>query len=314
MTGLARMMALAVLAASGAADSAVRVTATPSKSEVALGETFSLDVKATGPAGTVWIFPDQAGNDDVDVRTPAAAPRTSAPSEDSGTHRYEAAAVALTDVAVPPIEVHYRLPDGTEGEASTEAVPLKVLSVLPKDPGEQTLADIRGPLSVPIAIVFWVAVAICAALLAALTAWLLKRRRRKPTSAPPVAEQTPDAEARAALDRLAASDYLTRGDHRAYYIALTDVAKRYLERRLGAPVLEMTSSEMVTFLRDREEGRGLWSAARELSAAADQVKFAQGAAVFEEARRHMAAVRQMIDALEEKLGPSAAGAPGERVA
>ncbi len=221
--------------------------------------------------------------------------------------------MALNDVSLPPIKVRYRLADGTEGEAATEAVPIHVLSVLPKDPGERKLADIRGPLSVAVGGAFWAALAGLVVLLAILVTWLIKRHRAPETAVTPATPpQSPDAEARAALDRLAASDLLTRGEYRAYYIALTDIAKRYLERRLQAPVLEMTSSEMVSFLRDHPSGKAHATAARDLATAADLVKFARGSAVFDEARRHMAGVRQIIDSLETQLRPTPL--PGEKTA
>jgi hypothetical protein len=312
VTSLVPAIALAVLAASNAADEVVQVTATPSKDEVTLGERFFVDVKATGPAGTSWTFPDQAGNDDVEVRAePERASAPTSPSPDA--HRYQAMAMALDKVSLPPIKVRYRLANGTEGEAATEAVPLRVLSILPKDPSERKLADIRGPLSVSVGAPFWAAVAGLVALLALLVAWLIRRRRAPGIAAPTTASpQAADAEARAALDRLAASNLLTGGEYRAYYIALAEIAKRYLERRLGAPVLEMTSSEMVAFLRDHPDGRALAPAARDVATAADNVKFARGAAVFDEARRDLAGVRGIIDALEARLQPTPV--PGEKTA
>jgi hypothetical protein len=313
---LAATLALAAPAPEG--KPSIRATATPSVTEVALGGTFSVEVEASGPPGIVWTFPDQAGNDDVEIRAPAAGgPASSSPPAPGvprpDARRYDAAVYALNDVQLPPITVKYRLADGTEGETVTAPVPLRVLSVLPKDPKERKLADIRGPLAVPIGPAFWGAAGGALAL-AAAAIWLLRRRRRPEAAPPAVAVQPPDAEARAALDRLAASEDLARGAYRAFYIALAEVAKRYLERRLDAPVLEMTSSEMLAFLGDHPHGRGLVSSVRDLATAADHVKFARGAAAQDEARRHLGAVRQMIDALEGNLRPSPSGSPGEKVA
>jgi hypothetical protein len=124
----------------------------------------------------------------------------------------------------------------------------------------------------------------------------------------------PAAEARAALSALLASDLLGRGDHRGFYIALTALAKRYLERRLGAPVLEMTTSEMVAFLRDVPKVRDLVTPMRDLANAADQIKFARGAGLHAEAERHTEAVRGVVRAVEESFAPAGATAPQEKVA
>ena len=102
--------ALVLAAAAARADVAPQATATASKTEVGVGETFTVDVAATGPAGTDWTFPAQAGDDDVELRTPPLPSGAGLPALPPGTHRYEAVAFALRDVEVPAVTVKYRLP------------------------------------------------------------------------------------------------------------------------------------------------------------------------------------------------------------
>jgi hypothetical protein len=113
----------------------------------------------------------------------------------------------------------------------------------------------------------------------------------------------PDAEALQALDRLAGAGLVERADYRAYYIALAEIAKRYLERRLGAPVLEMTSAEMASFLRDHPAASSFATSVRDLAGAADRVKFARGAGLEDEARRHLESARALVRGIEDKLRP-----------
>jgi hypothetical protein len=291
----------------------VAVKATASKAEVTVGETFAIDVKATGPAGTTYTFAGEATSDALELRTPPVAAGTTAPHE-PGTHRYEAAVFALGELEIPPIPVRYRLPDGTEGEASSEPLALKVASLLPKDPQEQKLADVRGPVSVGVGRAFWVALAIAFVLVAAVVVWLVRRRRK--TEAPrtvAVPALPADVEALRALDALAASGLLSRGEYRPFYIRLTVAAKRYLERQLGAPVLEMTTAETLAFLRNHVHGGDLLPVVRDLAEAADRIKFAKGQGLAQEAERHLAAVRALVPALEARLRPvvTDAGAEGK---
>lgn len=292
--------------------SAVTVTAKPSKADVSVGETFTVEVVATGPEGTAWTFPEGGGNETVELRTPPAAPE--ATPLPPGTHVYEAAVFAVTDVAVPPLTVRYRLADGTEGEASTEAVPLRLTSLLPRDEKEHTLADVRGPMNVTVGPAFWIALAAALLLAGALVYWIYRRSRPQPGAAPTVPAIPPDVEALAALEKLAAAGHLERGEYRQYYIELAEIAKRYLERRLGAPVLEMTSSEMVGFLRDHPHGGDLVPTMRDLAGAADQIKFARGEGMQGEAERHMAAARNLVAGLEHRLRPAPEPPPSAKVA
>lgn len=275
--------------------------ATASKTEVTVGETFTVEVRATGPPGTTFTYPPEAVQDAFELRTATAE---SPPPP--GVHRYAAAVFALGDAEVPPIPVRYRLPDGTEGETKTAAIALKVVSLLPKSKDEQKLADVRPPVGAPIGGAFWIGLSLLLLLGAGLAVWLWSRSRRAALAvAPPVPALAPDEEARRALQALAASGRLGRGEYRAFYIDLTVIAKRYLERRLEAPVLEMTTLEMTAHLRSSPHGADLVAPMRDLAGAADRIKFARGTGLRDEAERHLAAVRGLVGALEARLRPAA---------
>lgn len=306
----------------GAADeAAVRATARADKGEVTVGEAFTVQVEMTGPAGTVFTFPPAAQTETAELASlagrtpgpdaqgasgvPAGAPRPN--PWPSNQHRYEARTFALGEAKLPELRVLYRLPDGTEGEAVAEGPTVKVGSLLPKGEEESPIADIRPPVSVAIAPVFWMALA-ALLLVVGAPGYLLWRRLRRPApdaAAAPLAEVPADVEARQALDRLTRADHFARGDGRGYYIALSAIAKRYLERRLDAPVVEMTTAEMLAFLRESSDREPLTPTMRDVAKAADQVKFAKGEALREEGERHLQAVRQLVARLEAQLQPRA---------
>lgn len=308
---LALAQAAAAPPAAAVPPSPVTVAASASKVEVTVGEAFALELKAQGPAGTTFTFPAEATADAFELRTPPPPAGGGTPAE-PGAHRYEAAVYALGEATIPPIPVRYRLPDGTEGEASSPPVAVKVVSLLPKDPQQQKLADIRGPLEVGAGRAFWVALVLVLALAALLVAWIVRGRRKEEAPvAAAVPELPPDVEALRALDALVASGALRRSEYRGFYIRLAAVAKRYLERRLGAPVLEMTTAETLAFLRGHAHGGELLPVVRDLAEAADRIKFARGEGQAEEAERHLAAVRALVPALEARLRPAEAPAEGK---
>ena len=315
----------------------VSVEASASRQEVTVGQRFTIEVKATGPAGTEYTFPAGASEEAFELSTPrpgerppsaaeepaggapSAGPASGEPSRGPGsgetpagpgTHRYEAAVYALGEVEIPAIPVRYRLPDGTEGEAATKPLTVKVASLLPKDPKEQKLADVRPPRSASIGRAFWLTLVALLALAAALGTWWWRRRHAPATVVvPPVPALPPDVEALRALDALAASGLLAQGAFRTFYIRLTEVAKGYLERRLAAPVLEMTTAETLGLLRGHAHGDVLLPVTRDLAEAADRIKFARGEGLGAEAERHLAAVRALVPALEARLRPKAPEAP-----
>jgi hypothetical protein len=289
----------------------VSAQATTSKTEVTVGERITVVVKAVGPAGTTYDFPAQASEETFGLSTPAPPPGDAPATPEPGTHTYEASFYSLGEATLPPIPVRYRLPDGTEGETATQPLRLKVASLLPKDEEQRKLADIRGPGSVSIGRAFWVTLVVLGLVAAGLVTWLLRRRRPSGAISPAhVPEIAPDVEALGALDALSSSNLLARGEYRTYYIELMTVAKRYLERRLGAPVLEMTSAETLAFLRGHAHGGELLPLVRDVADSADRIKFARGEGAHAEADRHLSGVRGLVTSLEARLRPPPEGAEG----
>jgi len=284
---------LAFMLAAPAAFAQPLLKASASKAEVTVGEAFTVEVQATAPAGTMWTFPQDASSESVEMKA--------LPAE--GVQRYQAMVFALRDVSVPPVVAKYRLSDGTEGEARSEPIPLRVTSLLPRERGEQKLADVRPPVALSVGAAFWIAVAVLVLVLIAALVFFLRRSRSSSGEEPVVPAMPPDAEARTALDRLEASGLLERGELRAFYIELTLIAKSYLERRLAAPIVEMTSAETLTTLRDQIHAPAVAPPMRSLLASADPVKFARGSGDAGEARRHLIGVREMIGSLEARLQP-----------
>jgi hypothetical protein len=291
----------------GIAESPCTLTATSDKSEVAVGQPFAVEVRCAGPAGVTWTFPPEAGNENVELRAAAVGPGT-APAE---TFRYNAAAFAVGETQVPAIEAKCRLTDGSEHAARSMPLTLRMVSILPKDPREQKLADIQPPVGLAIGRAFWIVLSVVVAACGAMAYVVLRRMRRGASGPTPVVEMTPDVEARAALARVGQEDWIARGDYRGFYIVLAQIAKRYLERRLAAPILEMTSSETLAFLRRRENAADCVVVVRDLTAAADQVKFADARGNPEEAARHLRATGELIDRVEDKLRRAEEAARGQ---
>lgn len=290
----------------------VKATATVSRANVSVGERFAVVVKVEGPAGTTWTFPERIADEHSELTTATPAPGEQPPP---GSHRYDAAVFGLEDVSVPSIAVHYRLADGRDGDVKTAPVPLHIVSLLPKDQADPKLADVRPPVSLPAGVAFWVALVAGIGLIAAAVVAVVRRRHRpSEVAAAPVPEVAPDVEARAALDALAAAGMLDRGELREFYIELAEIAKRYLERRLDASVLEMTTSEMHAFLRDHPRAHRHAVTMRDLAGAADHVKFARGHGAVEAARHHLDSVRLLIADLEARIAAETAPAAGGKAA
>jgi hypothetical protein len=280
---------------------ACAVRARASKTEVMAGEVFTVELSAQGPTGAEFVFPSAAGDEQVELWSATA---TKPP--EPGRWQYQAMALAVGETQVPPVPVGCRLRDGSSVEVKTEPIPLRLVSVLPKDAREHKLADVRPPVPLAIGAPFWIVLGSIFVGLGGLIAWLWRRRRRTSAASVRLAPVVPPGdEARAALAGLTAAGLLDNRDYRGFYIRLIEIAKRYLERRLDAPVLDMTTTEAVAFLRAHPQAESVAVAARELMVAGDQIKFAKGDGIGAEAERHLRAVGVLVAALEAKVAPAA---------
>lgn len=160
----------------------------------------------------------------------------------------------------------------------------------------------------------WIALA--AFVLATILGFYVLRRlrRRAPAAAPePELVRVPTRPAweiaLEELDRIAAADFVERGELRRQYDEVTEALRRYLENRYGVPALESTTDE----LRARLPGSPLppEQASRVLSllAEADLIKFAKGQPDPSEARHSERRARDVVLATRPSTPAATASVP-----
>ena len=179
--------------------------------------------------------------------------------------------------------IRFRVAEGAEEGAGTWhdlRLPSIELEVLGIEAGEvPDLAELGEPLAL---VGFskregerrWMLYAAGALLLVAATAIVLWRRRRPDGEAAPV-ELDPAEEAERALQRLLARDLVLQGRFGEFYLELTAIVRRYLERTTGIHAVEQTTEE---FLREAEDSSAISAdrrqKLRDFLQASDYVKFA----------------------------------------
>lgn len=260
----------------------------PSTANVSIGERFQVTLEARGPSGTAWEFPKQINDGSVELiqSNPATALANSV--------TYDAQVFAIgADGRIPEIEVRYKSADGSMGSVKSAPVPLNVVSTLDPNDKNPAPADFAPPLPVLVSRAFWIASSLAGLLLIAALIALIRRIRfpKKavdPTVTPAI---SPEEEALNALDRLAAARATI--DPRAFYIQLVPILKQYLERRLDAPVLEMTSTETLAFVKAHSWTAPHAVALRDLVTSADLVKFG-GSSDASNAERQIQLVREIV--------------------
>ncbi|MGO9112949.1 MAG: BatD family protein [Thermoguttaceae bacterium] len=161
-----------------------------------------------------------------------------------------------------------------EHTLQTEPITVEVAAAVAQE--APSLDQLRGPADpLPLPPSFsparwWIAVAAAAVVLAAAVAWWLRCRKRTRSARVP----TPAELANLELQRLRESDLAAR-DVKLFYVELTAVVRRYIERTKGIHAPEQTTQEFLQEISLRkdfpaEQSRRL----RSFLEAADLVKFA----------------------------------------
>ena len=308
-------------AAAPAADAPVAVQTRLSPDPSHIGDVLTLEVIVAYPKGYTVSLP--AG---LDLSPLFVVDVSEKPAEPTGEGLRKVFVVRLQafdvgELSTPPFPVTYV---DDQGAVETVTVEPRTFSVErltanevdPKRRGEDPPVSLHYPNETAETAVY----AALATLLAVLVAlWIYQRwaaRRRVPVAPPPV---PPHEEALARLAELEASGLLDEGRFQAYYLALTEIARAYLERRFGIPALDRTTEEI---------RRALVRAGPRIAPIdpdafvrflqrADLVKFARMDAELDEARAAAAYVRDLVEktrpdaqAAAEAKAKDAGAAPG----
>lgn len=142
------------------------------------------------------------------------------------------------------------------------------------------LKDIKGILSAPITLAelkYYILGIVLLVILIWLAIRYWKRREKKPE--PESIWEKPEIPAHIAaissLEKLKAQKLWQQGKVKAYHIQLSDIVRRYLEKRFKITALEMTTAEIMQAMRNKAEMKENGDNLREMLTLADLVKFAK---------------------------------------
>jgi len=260
-----------------------------------LGDPAVLRLVVEAPQGATIFVPSNPAIAPLRLRgKPALPQRQPAGDRVVEVHDLPVTALRVGPKVLKPIEVPYRLPDGTDGSASTDRLRLRVLGHL-TDVQDPTLAGPPAP--VPVIGTNWVLVwsltvvgaAVLAALLTLIVLFFL--RAYLDTLLPPAPPRPANEVALEALIELSVADVASV----ARYAGVVDVLRAYLGGRFGFDGLETTTRELMQCLDGAELGEVTENELREVFEDADLVKFAGLEPTDDEARGLIPTVRRVVE-------------------
>ena len=213
-----------------------------------------------------------------------------------------AAAYEPGDWQIPAIEVTYLAPGGELKTVQTAPIGIKVTALLANVDSPE-LKDIAQPIRVfeEITWPYWVAGGAVGMLIVIfLSVWLSRKlAQRRVAQAPPAPPKPAHEIALAKLDALRAEGLLERGEWKPFYLSLSEIIREYLGARYDFDSLEMTTTELLEAVRERNiatlEG---WCAS------CDLVKFAKYVPTQTEAQDALEGAYRIVDATRPHAEPA----------
>lgn len=201
---------------------------------------------------------------------------------------------------IPPLTIHYTMgADTVQHTLTTEKIGIQVESLKASEAGD--IRDVKPPVEIPRNWWYtlrWYILGLGAILLI-LAGLLIYRRHKAGKSLLPV-RQTPPRPAHEialeALDRLTASDLLTQGEIKQFYIELSEIIREYINGRYFVVALEMTTTEVLDGLSTQNLETEVYDLFRSFLWNCDMVKFAK---YRPSEKEHQSAVQMVYDIVEK---------------
>ncbi len=256
---------------------AVNVKVWTDTNKILIGDHLNFFVQVNSSPPTEIIFPeikDSLGKLEIVQSFPIDTQMTG--NEIKLQKKIVLTAFDTGNIFIPQLNILY-LKKATNQYAAifTDSIPIFVKGI--EVDTSKDIKDIKGIIEVPLT--FWdyfpyILIPIGILGLGYLIFFLMKRKGKKQASLEP--KIPPHTEAMEALKQLDKEKLWQKGLVKEFHIRLTEIIRRYIERRFGIPALEMISNEIIQSLENEISlDTGLTSKLHRSFEISDLVKFAK---------------------------------------
>jgi len=161
------------------------------------------------------------------------------------------AVFATGDLKIPPFRVFFQTnpKDTILKFVATDSIPISIASVLPED--MKDINDIKKPIDFPNFLpLIIIGVLVGLGILDFIGYRLAKRFRQIREMIKPL--PPPWEEAINAINRIPVEEWLTNNLIKRYYYTISEILKRYLERRFLFPAVEQTTTELIRTMKQNK--------------------------------------------------------------
>lgn len=289
----------------------ISVESTIDKQTITIGDRITYTVKIASDTSLV-VDSLTVGTNLGSFEVKDYKPRQSSVKDGTRTssESFEITTFTTGDYRIPPVTIRYRTPSGEMKSIATDPLPIKVNSLLSGEQGED-IKPLKPQKTFPREFpTLWVIVGSVLIAGAILFVWLYRRARRPIDLSTAVADtRLPWEIALEELAKLRESDILARGEYKLFYLELSDIFRRYLEKRYGIYALERTTIEIIMEFRKLALEKQEEKIIHDFLEGCDLVKFAKFIPTTEDIERDYSTAKEFV--LQTRSLPFATVREGE---
>lgn len=240
--------------------------------ELSVGDRVHYSVSIMAPKGAGILPPDPSSSFGTLTVKEWNTRKFEREKADSTVFEYAVTTYKAEPCTIPELSFILEGKDKTD-TLKTEAIPLTLIPQITADSVD--IMDLRPQQVTGQRPLWWLWMVLCALVLTAgiiAGRFFFKRAQRPPPPPPP---KPPYEEAIEAIATLEAKKYLLKGLVREYVFELSDILKRYIERRFSINAAEFTTEEMLAWLGISPLEKTQRTAMEWFFRATDPVKFAK---------------------------------------
>lgn len=288
-------------------DEPLKLSTQLSKTKGTIGDVFELTLTINYGSKIKLVEPIKLRAEGLTIQAGKKTPPVQKGSRSVEERVFKLTSFDTGDYKIEPLVVGYIDPAGKEGTVTdSQTYKIKIESVL-KNVNERTdIRDIKGVLNIEpryekyLRIFYWTLMALAALV---ITNWVRKKfQKKEPMDVSYLL--TPTQEAIKRLEALKNSNLLRDGQIKFYYLELTGIIRRFIERKYAVSTEELTTYELSLKVRDFLAPEDLKEKIIRFFEACDLVKFANYRPMLEAIKvDHAAALEIVTEATRETLNP-----------
>jgi hypothetical protein len=222
-------------------------TAAVSQDSISVGDRILFESTIIVPKGATVVPPDIGAAFGKFVVKEWNSDKVEKKNADSLTFKYIISFYEIEQCTIPPVPFIVHL-SGKSDTLLSKPMPIRLVLIRNSDSADISIKDLKPQQNAgsPSIAWLWLICGVCALL--ALLLYLRRFLKKRSEAAKIIPPKPPYEEAMEALKLLDEKQYLAKGMIREHVFGLSDILKRYIERRFEVNAAEYTTEEMLGWI------------------------------------------------------------------